>query len=79
MCFVFPRKSLVCPKTNRSAYETSTNDRMNPPFAAVVEATKEAAYNSISTATHVVGRDGHSCAALPIEKPISGLIFLPPV
>ena len=44
-----------------------TNDAMSPRFLAVIEATEEAAYNSIFRATTMTGR-GHTVEALPIEK-----------
>ncbi|MBC6946650.1 S58 family peptidase [candidate division KSB1 bacterium] len=46
------------------------NDAMSPLFLAVVEATEEAVYNSMFTATTVSGRDGHELEELPIEKTI---------
>jgi D-aminopeptidase len=48
--------------------ELLSNDEMSVLFRAVVEATEEAVYNSLFKATTVVGRDNHSCEALPIEK-----------
>ena len=48
--------------------ELLTNDEMSVLFRAVVEATEEAVYNSLFKATTVVGRDNHSCEALPIER-----------
>jgi D-aminopeptidase len=40
---------------------------LDPYFDAVVEATEEAALNSLLAATTVVGRDGHTSYALPVE------------
>lgn len=48
--------------------ELLPNSEMTPLFQAVVEATEEAVYNSLFKAMSVVGRDNHSCEALPIEK-----------
>ncbi len=48
--------------------EPLPNSRMDPLFTAVVEATEEAVYNSIFKATTVIGREGHCCKALPIER-----------
>ena len=44
------------------------NDRMSPLFLATVEATEEAVYNALTTATTVRGRDGHVQEALPIDS-----------
>ncbi len=48
-----------------------TNSEMSVLFRAVVEATEEAVYNSLFKATSVVGRDNHSCEALPIDKTLA--------
>jgi D-aminopeptidase len=40
---------------------------LDPYFAAVVEATEEAALNSLLAAETVVGRDGHTSYALPVD------------
>jgi D-aminopeptidase len=50
------------------SFELLSNDKMSLLFRAVVEATEEAVYNSLFKATSIVGRDNHSCEALPIEK-----------
>jgi D-aminopeptidase len=52
----------------RDPRELLSNDEMSILFRAVVEATEEAVYNSLFKATTVVGRDNHSCEALPIER-----------
>lgn len=44
------------------------NSALSPLFQAVIEATEEAVYNSLLTATTVVGRDGHRAEALPIDR-----------
>ena len=44
------------------------NDRMSPLFLATVEATEEAVYNALTTATTVTGRDGHTQEALPLDR-----------
>jgi len=41
---------------------------MSPLFLAVVEATEEAIYNSLFKATTVVGREGHTSQAIPIDR-----------
>jgi D-aminopeptidase len=43
-------------------------DDLSPLFAAVIEATEEAIYNSLLRATTVRGRDGNVIEAIPIEK-----------
>lgn len=43
------------------------NRRMSPLFLATVEATEEAVYNALTTATTVRGRDGHVREALPVD------------
>jgi D-aminopeptidase len=49
--------------------ETVVNDEyLGPFFAAVVEATEEAACNSLFVADEVRGRDGHVARALPVER-----------
>jgi D-aminopeptidase len=47
--------------------EVMTNDSMSPLFEAVIEATEEAAYNSMFRATTTTS-NGHTAEALPIEK-----------
>ncbi len=44
------------------------NNRMNPLFLATVEATEEAVYNALTTATTVEGHNGHTQEALPLER-----------
>lgn len=44
------------------------NEQLSPLFQAVVEATQEAVYNSLLRATTIVGRDGHTAEAIPIDK-----------
>ena len=41
---------------------------LNVAFLAVVEAVEEAVLNSLTTATTVVGRDGHVRYALPLDE-----------
>lgn len=47
---------------------TLGNDSMSPLFLAVVEATEEAIYNSLTKATTTTGRGGRTVEALPIER-----------
>jgi D-aminopeptidase len=50
------------------AAELLANDQMSPLFHAVVEATEEALYNSLTTATTTDGRDGRTVEAIPIDR-----------
>jgi len=44
------------------------DDGLTPLFAAVIDATEEAVYNSLLRAETVTGRDGHTAEAVPIEE-----------
>ncbi len=44
------------------------NDQMSPIFAATIEATAEALWNSLFMADGMTGRDGNHIDALPVEK-----------
>ena len=44
------------------------NDAMSPLFLATVEAVEEAVYNSLTKATTITGRDGHTVEAIPIDR-----------
>jgi L-aminopeptidase DmpA. Serine peptidase. MEROPS family S58 len=44
------------------------NSKMSPLFLGTVEATEEAVYNALTTATTVEGRDGHTREALPLDR-----------
>ena len=44
------------------------NNAVSPLFLATVEAVEEAVYNSLLKATTVMGMDGHTAEALPIER-----------
>jgi D-aminopeptidase len=46
-----------------------TNEPTSPLFEAVIEATKEAVYNSMFKAHDMTG-EGHTVKALPIKKTI---------
>jgi D-aminopeptidase len=52
--------------------ELLTNDAMSPLFEAAIEATEEAIYNSMLRATTMSG-NGHTIAALPMEKTVEVL------
>ena len=49
------------------SYLTRNNRRSSPLFLAVIEATEEAIVNSLFKATTVIGRDGNTRHALPLE------------
>ena len=44
------------------------NSAMSPLFLGTVEATEEAVYNSLTAATTVEGRNGHTQEALPLDR-----------
>jgi len=44
------------------------NDAVSPLFQAVIEATEEAIYDSLTTAVTTTGFDGHTVEAIPIER-----------
>ena len=43
------------------------NDAASPLFHGVIEATEEAIYNSLFTATTTIGRDGNRAEGLPLD------------
>lgn len=45
-----------------------SNAAMSPLFLAAIEATEEAIYNALSTATTTTGVDGHIVEALPLDR-----------
>ncbi len=51
-----------------SDHEQLRDDRLTGLFAAVVDATEEAVYNSLFKATTVTGVDGHTAGPLPLEE-----------
>ena len=53
--------------TDRSSPQVG-NERMNPLFQAAKEATQEAIYNSLFSATSISGRDGHRAEAIPLGR-----------
>ena len=55
------------PVSQLAALGPISNDRMSPLFQAVIESTEEAIYNSLFTATTVVGHRG-TAQALPIDS-----------
>lgn len=50
------------------AYPEVPNDKISPLFLAAIEATEEAIYNSLTTATDMTGHKGTHIPALPLEK-----------
>lgn len=56
--------------------EVLGNDAVNPLLLAVVESVEEAVYNSLTRATTVTGRDGHTVEAIPI-KPLREILDNP--
>ncbi len=50
------------------------DEHLDPFFAAVVEATEEAALDAMATADTVTGRDGHVTPGLPIERTLELLL-----
>jgi D-aminopeptidase len=49
-------------------HTTVADSALNPLFQAVVEATEEAILNSLTTAYTMVGRDGNTFHALPLDR-----------
>jgi D-aminopeptidase len=47
--------------------ELMSDDRLTPLFAAVIDATEEAVYDSLLRAETVTGRDGHTAEEIPID------------
>ena len=64
-----PEARIVSDQANRNVatIKTLPNDAMSPLFLAVIEATEEAIYNSLFSATTTTGR-GRTVEALPIPK-----------
>jgi L-aminopeptidase/D-esterase-like protein len=48
--------------------ETIPNDRLDPIFAAVVQATEEAVVNALVDNQSMTGRDDHHVEALPHDR-----------
>ncbi|HSK54308.1 MAG TPA: P1 family peptidase [Jiangellales bacterium] len=55
-------------RTGRLRAASVSGSRLDPYFAAVVDATEEAVLTSLLAATTVVGRSGHAAHALPYEE-----------
>ena len=56
--------------TARTPSRLIANDDMSPLFAAVIEATEEAIYNSLFKAVTTTG-NGHTVEALPLDRTIA--------
>ncbi|MFL6336220.1 MAG: P1 family peptidase [Pyrinomonadaceae bacterium] len=72
-CIAFstaPQNRIRHGDTSLRRVELLPNDSMSPLFLACVEATEEAAYNSLLRATTVTGRGGARVEALPIDETI---------
>ena len=54
--------------TPAAGLQPLSDDRLNPLFAAVVEASEEAVLNSLAAATTTTGAHGHTVEAVPIEQ-----------
>ena len=54
--------------TELRSHTTVANGAINPVFQAVVEATEEAILNSLTSAYTMVGRDGNTIHALPLDR-----------
>jgi D-aminopeptidase len=69
----FSTQNRIRPGEPLRTTQALANDAMSPLFEAVIEATEEAIYNSLFTATTVSGRDGHLGEALPIDVTVEVL------
>jgi D-aminopeptidase len=56
------------PKERTFPFTAFADTHLNPLFAATVEATQEAILNALTTATTVVGRDGHKAEAMDLKR-----------
>lgn len=56
------------PKERTFPFTAFADTHLNPLFAATVEATQEAILNALTTATTVVGRDGHKAEAIDLNR-----------
>jgi len=54
-------------RTNPRSVKVLSNEAMSPLFLAVIEATEEAIYNSLFSATTMTGR-GHTVESLPLDR-----------
>jgi L-aminopeptidase/D-esterase-like protein len=56
------------PETPTRSVQTVPNDRLDPIFSAVVQATEEAIVNALVDNHSMTGRDGHEVEALPHDR-----------
>lgn len=56
------------PKERTFPFTAFADTHLNPLFAATVEATQEAILNALTTATTVIGRDGHKAEAIDLKR-----------
>jgi len=56
------------PKERSYAMRIVADDHLNPIFQAAQEATEEAILNALTMATTVVGRDGNTAHAIPLDQ-----------
>lgn len=68
LAFSTGRKLPRNPETPVNSFPQLDDQRVNPLFEAVVEATEEAILNALFMAETVVGRDGNVAHALPIDR-----------
>lgn len=69
LAFATGNRSLNTPTPDHILHvRTLTNDAMTPLFEAVAEATEEAIVNALCTATTMVGADGRTAHALPLDE-----------
>ncbi|NRA95900.1 MAG: P1 family peptidase, partial [Planctomycetes bacterium] len=54
--------------TGAAKVEMLSNDRIDPLFEAVVQATEESVINALVAAETMVGRDEHRIEALPHDR-----------
>lgn len=65
------RRTLERRDTALSTFPELPNARVSPLFQAVIEATEEAIYNSLFTATALTGYKGYIADALPLDRVIA--------
>jgi D-aminopeptidase len=58
----------LAPSASTSTVQMLANNRMNPLFDAVVEATEEAIVNALCAAETMTGKDGVTAHELPLER-----------
>ena len=61
-------QNLINYKENKITTTVLANNMMSPIFAATIEATAEALWNSMFMAESMTGRNGNHVDALPVEQ-----------